>query len=119
MCQDGLITDKARPTSTKTRVMAGSSTMVQQHVVRIDRVDASEICEPSKGQIIDYIKQMLPAMDAVVLSDYENGVMSPEIIETCVSVARAAHKIIVVEFHGSHCVSRVSLLSHQINRRQS
>ena len=101
MCQDGLITDNTRPTSTKTRVMAGSSQIVQQHVVRIDRVDTSDICEPSKGQIIDYIKQMLPAMDAVVLSDYENGVISPEIIETCISIARAANKIIVVDSHGS------------------
>src|SRR5439155_13835974 len=49
MHQDGLITDQARPTSTKTRIMAGSSQIVQQHVVRIDRVDTSEISEPSKG----------------------------------------------------------------------
>jgi len=101
MCQDGLATDKARPTSTKTRVMAGSPQIVQQHVVRIDRVDASEICEPSKGQIIDYIKQVLPTVDAVVLSDYENGVISPGIIETCISTAHASNKIIVVDSHGS------------------
>ncbi len=101
MYQDGLVTDKTRPTSTKTRVMAGSPQIVQQHVVRIDRVDASEICEPSKGQIIDYIKQVLPTVDAVVLSDYENGVISPGIIETCISTAHASNKIIVVDSHGS------------------
>lgn len=101
MCQDGLITDRLRPTSTKTRVMAGSSQIVQQHIVRIDRVDTSKICEKSKGQIIDYIKQMIPTMDAIVLSDYENGVMSADIIETCIVMAQAAKKIIVVDSHGS------------------
>lgn len=101
MCQDGLVTDTSRPTSTKTRVMAGSSQIVQQHIVRIDRVDTSEICEPSKGQIIDYIKQMVPTMDAIVLSDYENGVISSDIIEICISAAHAARKIIVVDSHGS------------------
>ena len=101
MYQDGLVTDKTRPTSTKTRVMAGSPQIVQQHVVRIDRVDTSEICEPSKGQIVNYIKQVLPSVDAVVLSDYENGVISPDIIETCISTARASNKIIVVDSHGS------------------
>jgi rfaE bifunctional protein kinase chain/domain len=101
MGQDGLVADKTRPTSTKTRVLAGSSQIVQQHVVRIDRVDTSEVGEPSKGQIINYIKQMLPAMDAIVLSDYENGVISPEIIETCISAAHASNKIIVVDSHGS------------------
>jgi rfaE bifunctional protein kinase chain/domain len=101
MCQDGLITDKTRPTSTKTRVMAGSSQIVQQHVVRIDRVDNSEVGEPIKGQIINYIEQMVPDVDAVVLSDYENGVISYDIIETCLAAARASNKIIVADSHGS------------------
>ena len=101
MCQDGLVTDKYRLTSTKTRVMAGSPQIVQQHIVRIDRVDTSEIGNPSKGQIINYIKQMLPTMDAIVLSDYENGVISPDIIEICISTAHTSNKIIVVDSHGS------------------
>ena len=37
----------------------------------------------------------------MVLSDYENGVISPDIIEACVPVARALNKVIVVDLHGS------------------
>ena len=101
MHQAGIITDQNRPTSTKTRIMAGSPQIVQQHIVRLDRVDTSEIGEPSKGQIIDYIRAALPTIDAVVLSDYENGVISPDIIETCIPAARALNKVIVVDSHGS------------------
>ena len=101
MHQDGLVTDLQRPTSTKTRVMAGSPQIVQQHIVRIDRVDTSEVGEPSKGQILDYIQQVLPTVDAVVLSDYENGVISPDIIEVCIPMARQLNKIVVVDSHGS------------------
>ena len=101
MHQEGLITDATRPTSTKTRILAGSPQIVQQHVVRIDRVDTSEVCEPFKGQIINYIKAVLPTIDAVVLSDYENGVISPDIIETCIPAARALNKVVVVDSHGS------------------
>src|SRR5215472_3766061 len=101
MHREGLITDPTRPTSTKTRIMAGSPQIVQQHVVRIDRVDTSEISEPSKGQIIAYIQRILPTIDAVVLSDYENGVISPQIIETCIPLARSLRKTIVVDSHGS------------------
>src|SRR5436853_5031262 len=43
MHQEGLVTDASRPTSTKTRILAGSPQIVQQHIVRIDRVDTSEI----------------------------------------------------------------------------
>src|SRR5437868_5914054 len=101
MHQDGLLTDLQRPTSTKTRIMAGSPQIVQQHIVRIDRVDTSEVGEPSKGQILDYIQQVLPTVDAVVLSDYENGVISPDIIEICIPLARQLHEFVVVDSHGS------------------
>jgi rfaE bifunctional protein kinase chain/domain len=101
MHQDGLFTDAERPTSTKTRVLAGSPQIVQQHIVRIDRVDTSDVREPCKGKILDYIRQVLPSIDAVVLSDYENGVISPDIIDLCIPMARQLNKIIVVDSHGS------------------
>jgi len=101
MHQEGLVTDAQRPTSTKTRILAGSSQIVQQHIVRIDRVDTSEVGQPGKGCIIDYIQRVLPTIDAVLLSDYENGVISPEIIETCLPAAQQLDKVIVVDSHGS------------------
>ncbi len=101
MHQDGVVSDPKRPTSTKTRIIAGSSQIVPQYVVRIDRVDTSEVEEPSRGQIIEYIQQVLPTIDAVVLSDYENGMISQEIIETCIPAARQLNKVIVVDSHGS------------------
>ncbi|GER87157.1 ADP-heptose synthase [Dictyobacter vulcani] len=101
MNQDGVISDPTRPTSTKTRILAGSPQIVQQHIVRVDRVDTSDIADPCKGQIIDYIKRVLPAIDAVVLSDYENGMISPEIIDICIPVARELNKVVVVDAHGS------------------
>ncbi len=101
MHSEGLFTDATRPTTTKTRIMAGSPQIVQQHIVRIDRVDKSDITEPCKHHILDYIKAILPTIDAVVLSDYENGVISPDIIEACVPAARTLNKVIVVDSHGS------------------
>ena len=101
MHQEGLVTDSSRPTSTKTRIVAGSPQIVQQHIVRIDRVDTSEVGEPSKGQILDYIREVLPSMDAVIMSDYENGMISPDIINVSIPMARELHKIVVVDSHGS------------------
>ena len=101
MHQNGLVTDANRPTSTKTRILAGSSQIVQQHVVRIDRVDTSNIGQSDTGYIKDYIHQILPSVDAIVLSDYENGVISPDIIESCIPVASELNKVVVVDSHGS------------------
>jgi len=101
MHQEGLVTDAHRPTSTKTRVLAGSPQIVQQQIVRIDRVDTSDLGAPSKARIIDYIQHVLPIIDALVLSDYANGVISPEIIETCIPAARQLNKVVVVDSHDS------------------
>lgn len=100
MHQEGLITDDTRPTSTKTRILAGSSQLVQQHIVRVDRVDTSEVCEPYRGQVIEYIQQVLPNIDVVMISDYENGMISPAILDACIPAARDLNKVVVVDSHG-------------------
>ena len=97
---EGLCSEASRPTSTKTRILAGSSQLVQQQIVRVDIVDGSRLGNGSQTQMIASIEQMLPEMDAVIISDYENGVISPAIIETCVSLARRLEKIITVDSHG-------------------
>src|SRR5690348_7562734 len=53
MHQEGLMTDTRRPTSTKTRILAGSPQIIQQHIVRVDRVDTSDIGQPNAGYICD------------------------------------------------------------------
>ncbi|GHO43652.1 bifunctional heptose 7-phosphate kinase/heptose 1-phosphate adenyltransferase [Ktedonospora formicarum] len=98
---EGLVHDGDRPTSTKTRVMAGSTQVVRQHIVRVDRVDKSGIGEDCRDKLCEYIKAVLPEMDAIVLSDYEIGMISPKIIETCVPLARELKKVIVADSHGS------------------
>ncbi len=100
MLQEGLLTAVGRPTSTKTRIMAGSAQIVRQHIVRVDRVDTSDVGEPSRGQLIEYIQRALPLVDAVMLSDYENGLISPEILDCCLPLARQLRKVIVADSHG-------------------
>lgn len=100
MYREGLITDENRATPTKTRIMAGSAQVVRQHIVRIDRIDTSEVGEPGRGQIINYIEHIIPTVDAVMLSDYEIGLISPAILECCLPLARQLQKVIVADSHG-------------------
>ncbi len=100
MHQEGLIGDAKRPTSTKTRIMAGSAQVVRQHIVRVDRVDTSEVGEPSRSQIVEYIRRALPTVDAVMLSDYENGMISPAVLDCCLPLAREQGKVIIADSHG-------------------
>jgi rfaE bifunctional protein kinase chain/domain len=99
MRQEGLITDPRRHTLTKTRIMAGNAQVVHQHIVRVDRVDTSEVGEPSLSQIIASIEAALPTVDAVMLSDYECGMLSPVVLECALRLARQQNKIIVADSH--------------------
>ena len=49
---EGLFSEIRRPTSTKTRILAGGTQLVQQQMVRIDKVDHSELSEECSRDII-------------------------------------------------------------------
>jgi rfaE bifunctional protein kinase chain/domain len=95
-----LFVDAARPTSTKTRIVGKGAQQVQQQIVRIDRVDASPIAGILRGRMIDSVCASLASIDALLIADYENGVISPELIETCLPEARRREIAVVVDSHG-------------------
>ena len=71
----GIIVEHQRPTIVKTRVVAHS-----QQVVRFDREDKSPVARDSLQRIIAYIKSMKNNLGAVIISDYNKGVFSEELI---------------------------------------
>ena len=81
---NGLYRDPLRPTITKTRIIAGGSATVRQQVVRIDK----ELKQPlSENHLLSEITSKLPQMDAVIMSDYGSGSLTPtvrtKVIELC------------------------------------
>lgn len=97
---EGLACEPGRPTSTKTRILAGDTQLVQQQIVRVDLIDDSDLNDECRQHIISYLQTMVPQVDALILSDYENGVISPEIIRVAVPLAIEYGKIITVDSHG-------------------
>ncbi len=98
--QAGLVSEPSRPTSTKTRILAGGMQVVQQQIVRVDRIDQTELGDNCVSQIVGYLGDVLPTVDAVIISDYENGVINPAIIEATVPAAREMGKVVIVDSHG-------------------
>ncbi|MBW2558152.1 MAG: D-glycero-beta-D-manno-heptose-7-phosphate kinase [Deltaproteobacteria bacterium] len=72
----GVIVEHERPTIVKTRVVAN-----HQQVVRFDREDKSTVSQNSLQRIIEYIKSMKDDLGVVIISDYNKGVFSKELIE--------------------------------------
>lgn len=70
-----LVVVKNRPTTRKTRILAGN-----QQVVRVDRESADPLNGSTVSNLINYLREQLPNYEVVILSDYGKGVISTEFI---------------------------------------
>ncbi|HEX3280167.1 MAG TPA: D-glycero-beta-D-manno-heptose-7-phosphate kinase [Pyrinomonadaceae bacterium] len=70
-----LAVDDARPSTTKTRIIAHS-----QLVVRADREDRRPVNGKVEQRIIESLKKAIQSADAFVVSDYDKGVVTPRIL---------------------------------------
>jgi len=88
----GIVQDPSRPTTIKTRVIAQS-----QHVVRIDN-ESKQLCPPAmRARMLDVIRGELPSLAGIIIEDYNKGVVTRELIEGVIALARAHHVIITVD----------------------
>lgn len=90
-----LLTTPQRPTTTKTRVIAGA-----QHIVRIDEEDTSLISPALAAQLLEHFERLLPTVDAVLLSDYAKGLLTFELTTQLIAAARSAGKPVFVDPKG-------------------
>ena len=74
-CQ-GLITTGNRPTTTKTRLVAG-----QQQIVRLDREKVHAVDPAITRQILKRIDKLKGHFDAVIVGDYGKGLVTQELLD--------------------------------------
>lgn len=88
----GIIVEDGRPTTTKTRVIAGN-----QHVVRIDKESKVYLNEEVEGKIYNLFESKLNEIDAVILQDYNKGVLTPNLINKIIVLANKHNILITVD----------------------
>ena len=93
---EGLITEAARPTTTKTRVVAHS-----QQMVRIDSEQRHSIDGAQEAALLGWVEERLPTVGACVLSDYDKGVISPRMAQSVIQAANRAGKPTIVDPKGT------------------
>jgi len=75
--------DTGRPTTVKTRVIAHS-----QQVVRTDREAAGEISAGTETALVAALRRELPSCEALVISDYQKGVVTASLLRRTLPLAR-------------------------------
>jgi|WetSurSiteA1Bulk_404760.scaffolds.fasta_scaffold20414_2 D-glycero-beta-D-manno-heptose-7-phosphate kinase len=88
----GLLVDKERPTSIKTRIIAQ-----HQQVCRADREDRSPLSPGIQSRVVERFDSALPSVAAVIISDYAKGLISPSVLRRTLPKAKAARKIVCVD----------------------
>ena len=79
---EGIIHSSSRPTTVKTRVIAG-----HQHVVRVDEESDQILNGEEQARLLEKIEKLLPHSDVVIFEDYDKGVINSNIIDRTVSPA--------------------------------
>ncbi|WP_439814316.1 D-glycero-beta-D-manno-heptose-7-phosphate kinase [Zavarzinia sp. CC-PAN008] len=85
-----LVTDPGRPTTCKTRFVAG------QQLLRADRETAQPV-DAQADAVIAAVVEALPKCDLVLLSDYAKGVLTDPVLGAVIAAASAAGKPIIAD----------------------
>ncbi len=93
-----LLADPDRPTTVKTRFIAGS-----QQLLRTDDEVIGGVAEDLLGRVVDSTTAALatPGVRAVILSDYGKGVLADAVIGQLVAAAKAASIPVIVDPKGT------------------
>lgn len=87
-----LVTDTSRPTTSKTRFVAG-----RQQLLRADAEQAAVPVADGVAALMAEFRRALAAADVVVLSDYAKGVLGDQLVTQAIAAARQAGKPIVTD----------------------
>lgn len=91
---DGIVRSSQRRTTVKTRVISG-----HQHVVRVDEEQEDELSQADERALLDRIAMLVAARrpDAIVLEDYDKGVLTATVIEGVIRLAKQSGVPVAVD----------------------
>ena len=92
-----MVQDSSKPTTVKSRISGASFHSVTQQIVRIDRISSTPPSREIEDKIIENIKKAVPLHDAIILSDYNIGMLTDRVIEATVDAAKQHGKIVVAD----------------------
>jgi len=95
-----VVMEPSRPTTTKTRISACSNQSVTQQIVRVDRLVRDPVPDEIENQLIGFVSSRLQSCEALLISDYGNGVITERVRDAALSEARVQGKLVVVDGQG-------------------
>ncbi len=88
----GVVVLKDRQTTHKTRIVSQG-----QHIVRLDKEQSSAISKEAEKKIISVISANIKNWDIVLISDYNKGVVTPNVIANILKLAKKNGKKVIAD----------------------
>jgi D-beta-D-heptose 7-phosphate kinase/D-beta-D-heptose 1-phosphate adenosyltransferase len=90
-----IIKDSSRPTTIKTRVLAG-----RHQLVRIDRETTEPISKALEDELADKLTAIIDKADIIILSDYNKGLFAPALTQRLIKIANDHQKKVIIDPKG-------------------
>ena len=92
LATEGLISDPSRPTTCKTRILSQN-----HHITRVDFESRKEINAEIEQAVFDSFEAVVESIDAIVLEDYNKGLLSAQLIKRIIASARQHNTPVLVD----------------------
>jgi D-beta-D-heptose 7-phosphate kinase/D-beta-D-heptose 1-phosphate adenosyltransferase len=86
---EGLVTAPDRPSTVKERYMGRAQHRHPQQMLRVDYEDRRPVSAGVESQLVQAIARQVKKTDIVLVSDYDKGVCTPNVLAATIAAARA------------------------------
>ncbi len=111
---EALQTQPGRRTLAKTRVMAAG-----QILVRFDQGDTAAVAADAEQGLIDRLTALFPRCDAVIISDYGYGILTPRVIAAVAALQARGPRVVVGDSKRLAAYRRVGLTAVKPNHAEA
>ncbi len=93
LSDEGIIASSSRITTVKTRIIGN-----HQQLVRIDDEQTNDLTFAEENNLIDHVKEIIATkIDAIILEDYNKGLLTQRVIQTVIEIANENNIIVSVD----------------------
>lgn len=109
----GIVKDETRPTIIKSRVLSQG-----QQLLRLDWEKDTDISEDIQNQLLENFEKNIENIDAVLISDYNKGLLTKYLSEKVIEIAKKHNKKVMVDPKPQNFKNYVGATSMTPNRKE-
>lgn len=110
----GIVKTNDRPTIVKRRIISGT-----QQLLRLDWEDVRAIPENLEDNLLEEIEKRIDGLNAIILSDYDKGVLTPRVVKRIITMCRERGIIVTVDPKPKNALNYIGATSMTPNRKEA